>query len=56
MRQGRYSFTSVAPGTYVVEVQAKGFQRMTSPVLTHAGAGNVTQDFTHGAGRRNASR
>jgi iron complex outermembrane receptor protein len=44
--EGRYIFTSVTPGTYVVEVQAKGFRRMTSPVLTRAGTGNITQDFT----------
>jgi len=44
--EGRYIFTSVTPGTYVVEVQAKGFRRMTSPVLTRAGTCNITQDFT----------
>ena len=44
--QGRYSFASVAPDTYVVQVQAKGFQLMTSPAIAPARAGNITQDFT----------
>ena len=44
--QGRYRFTSVAPDTYVVEVQARGFQLTTSPAITQAGAGNITQDFS----------
>src|SRR6185369_12646232 len=34
-----------APDTYVVEVQAAGFRRMTSPVIT-VGAAGVTQDFS----------
>ena len=44
--QGRYSFTSVADGTYVVEVGARGFQTMTSPAIMYAGAASLTQDFT----------
>jgi iron complex outermembrane recepter protein len=42
--QGRYSFASMAPDKYVVEVQARGFERMTSPVITLGGASQVTQD------------
>jgi iron complex outermembrane receptor protein len=44
--QGRYSFTSVASDTYVVEVRARGFQPTTSSAITVAGASNTTQDFT----------
>jgi iron complex outermembrane receptor protein len=44
--QGRYSFTSVASDTYVVEVRARGFQPTTSSAIAVAGAGNTTQDFT----------
>jgi iron complex outermembrane receptor protein len=44
--QGRYSFTSVSPGTYVVEVQAKGFQVTTSPAVVPNGDVNIAQDFT----------
>jgi iron complex outermembrane receptor protein len=44
--QGRYSFASVAPDAYVVQVQAKGFQLMARPAIIQAGAGNITQDFS----------
>jgi iron complex outermembrane recepter protein len=43
--QGRYSFASVSPETYVVEVQARGFRVVKSaPVVLNAG-GSITQDF-----------
>jgi len=41
--QGRYRFTTPAPGTYVVEVQAKGFQTATSSAMTYTG-GDVRED------------
>jgi iron complex outermembrane receptor protein len=37
---------SVAPDTYIVEVQAAGFQRIVSPAVTLTGATSVTQDFS----------
>ena len=44
--EGRYEFAATAPGTYVLEVRAKGFQDLTSrPIAARAG-GRVTQDLT----------
>jgi iron complex outermembrane receptor protein len=42
--QGRYVFSGLTPGTYIVEVQARGFQPTTSPPIAIAG-GAVTRDF-----------
>src|SRR5204862_285181 len=44
-RQGRYSFSNLTPDTYVVEVQAKGFQIAASQAIAVAGSQTAAQDF-----------
>src|SRR6476660_1500955 len=44
--QGRYSFTSLSPGSYVLEVQATGFQLTTSQAIVQSGDTTVARDFT----------
>jgi iron complex outermembrane receptor protein len=44
--EGRYEFAAVAPGTYVLEVRAKGFQALTSRPIASTAGGRITQDVT----------
>ncbi|HEY1758280.1 MAG TPA: TonB-dependent receptor [Bryobacteraceae bacterium] len=43
--QGAYAFPSLAPGTYVVEVDAAGFKPSVSAEVTVAGGQSVNSDF-----------
>jgi iron complex outermembrane receptor protein len=43
--EGRYSFTSLEPDRYVIEVHAKGFQVVTSAAFTLAAGELATRDF-----------
>src|SRR4051794_6520774 len=42
---GRYSFASLPPGTYLIEVQAGGFEIAKRPGLVLAAAASITHDF-----------
>jgi iron complex outermembrane receptor protein len=43
---GRYAFTMLLPGTYVVEVYLSGFQVQSSPEIVLGAQQSVTHDFT----------
>jgi iron complex outermembrane receptor protein len=43
---GRYAFTALQPGTYVIEVFLSGFEVQSSPEIVLGGRQSVTHDFT----------
>jgi iron complex outermembrane receptor protein len=43
---GRYAFTALQPGTYVIEVFLSGFEVQSSPEIVLGGQQSVTHDFT----------
>src|SRR4029453_176638 len=42
---GRYAFTALQPGTYVVQVYLSGFEVQSSPAIVLAAEQPATQDF-----------